>query len=414
MGSILAAGAPGTHEGTRLAGRYHLGERLADGALATVYRGQDLVLRRPIAVKVVRQEAAAAYRAALRDTSTLSHPAAVCLYDAIESEGALFIIQEHVVGHPLGLYLREGVPVERAVDLAAQIARALVHAHLHGVVHGDLTPAAVLVDRNAVARINNFGLPPDLAYFDAVRQAVAASFPGQAGPEREDDRDGPLASAAGDTRALGYLFWQLLSEPDPAADRDGGDESAARGRSFRAGAPTALRDLVARTVGEAVRDPILDPQTLALELDALAQEMARARPAVSVATPPAVLAARAVAAREAPWSTEDTVGGRPGWSGGALAGDPTVPDGARVLPDGAEASGVALRSPAAARARPPSRPFGDGGDSGAAPRWSFPGADALDEQARGRPGFPLIAVLLLGGVLFVLFFLVGFYSAIWR
>ena len=99
-------------------------------------------------------------RAAPGTEASVTHSAVIAVFDAVEHDGRLFVVQEHVQAREFSTYLRAGLPIERATDLAAQIARALAYAHAHGVVHGDLTPAAVLVDRRAVLRLNNFGLPP--------------------------------------------------------------------------------------------------------------------------------------------------------------------------------------------------------------------------------------------------------------
>jgi serine/threonine-protein kinase len=410
----VVAESKALHSGLRLAQRYQLTEHLADGAVCAIYRGQDLVLRRPIAVKTVPPEWAAVYEAALRATAVLSHPAVVCVYDALDHDGWLFVVQEYVAGRPLSAYFPHGVPVERAVDLGGQLARALSYAHVHGVVHGDLTPAAVLVDRNAVVRINNFGLPPDTAYFASLADAVATSLgaltfaPGAGVQDMQEAQGGrALASPAGDTRALGYLLWHLLSVPEPASDVPGGmpADGAEMHRRFRAEVSEGLRDLVTRCVA-VTEEPIEDPTTLAQTLEELGAELAARHPTVAVATPPAVLAARAAAVQAAAWSEEATIGsGRQSWSGGADPGERTVPDGTRVVASG-RASSLAADQPS------PLRPHARGSGTPDVPRWSFPGADALDSD-QGRVGFPLVIVLLLGGVLFVLFFLVGYYSSIW-
>ncbi|MGH2517454.1 MAG: protein kinase domain-containing protein, partial [Ktedonobacterales bacterium] len=153
-----------SHVGLRLLNRFHIEEPLPAGALCRVYRGQDTVLRRSIAVKAIAPERVEIYRDALRATAALSHPAIVATYDAIDHDGWLIIIQEYVTARPLTTYLRDGVPSERAVDLGGQIARALAYAHAHDIIHGDLTPAAVLVDRQATVRLNNFHLPADEEY----------------------------------------------------------------------------------------------------------------------------------------------------------------------------------------------------------------------------------------------------------
>src|SRR5262249_34694738 len=152
--------------------RYRIEELLANGALCPVYRGQDTVLRRSIAIKVVPPEHVHAYREALSQTAALTHPAIVATYDALEEGGQLFLIQERAFARPFQTYLRNGLPVERTLDLAVQVARALAYAHAHDIVHGDLTPTALLVDRRAVVSVNNYCLPPDGAYFDEFSRAL--------------------------------------------------------------------------------------------------------------------------------------------------------------------------------------------------------------------------------------------------
>ncbi len=175
MAGESGAADQNAYAGVWLGDRYLLKDLRAQGGLCAVYRGEDTVLRRPVAVKVVPARWASAYRAALRATATLAHPAAITPFDALEQGDLLFLAQEYLVAQPLGGYLREGAPVRRALDLTAQIARALAYAHQREILHGDLTPAAVLVDKRATARINNFGLPPDDAYFVAMALAVARS-----------------------------------------------------------------------------------------------------------------------------------------------------------------------------------------------------------------------------------------------
>jgi hypothetical protein len=429
MGSTVAAESSGTHHGLRLAQRYQLLERLTDGALASVYRGQDLALRRLVLAKAVPPEHVASYRASLEKTSTLGHPAVVCVYDAVEHDDWLFLIQEYVTGRPLTAYLRQGVPTERAVDLCIQIARAISHAHMHGVVHGDLTPTAVLVDRNAVARINNFGLPPDTTYFasaasgaaaclhsDSRTEALPALGPrGGTGYLRDASGGTPEtspASVAADTRAIGYLLWLLLTDPVAGAIAA---EAGGEVRQFRGEVGDGLRRLVRRAVDQTGPSGLLEAHELTLELEEIAGDLARGRPARSFATPPSVLAARAAAQQSASWSTEQTIEtSRQAWSGAAHPADRTVPEGTRVLTGDASAHSAAdSGAHPVPRAGLSSRPVAEMPSDGAAPHWSFPGAEAYDIRPE-RNGFPLVGVLLLGSVLFVLFFLVGYFSALWK
>src|SRR5262245_61818232 len=205
-----------------------------------------MVLRRPVAVKAVPPALRETYRAALAATTTLVHPATIALYDAIEHDEWLFLVQEYVNAQALAAYLSQGVPSARAVDIGLQLVRALDHVHRREMVHGDLTPAAVLVDRHAVVRVNNFGLPPDVAYFEQMREQVAPEHDRDAMLVRmTDGADAPAARPARDeatpqsqdVRAVGYLLWQMLSEPQ------GLDTTSKR----------VLRPDVSATVSEVVR-----------------------------------------------------------------------------------------------------------------------------------------------------------------
>lgn len=318
-----------SYTGVWLAERYLLKDLRAQGSLCAVYRGEDTVLRRPVAVKVVPTQWDAAYRAALRETGTLAHPAAISPYDAIEQDGQLFLIQEYLVAQPLGAYLREGAPVRRALDLVAQVARALAYAHRRDILHGDLTPAAILVDKRATARVNNFGLPPDDVYFEALAQAVARSelatpvgAPLAAGAldDFDDLDEAPTVAArrsdatlgawgrgeqAGDVWAAGLLLWQLVTVP-VVADADAvalggvGNEPGLTGsRAFRPEAPQELRALVRRCILPGHPQRIAAADTLVVALEDLIHALELERPQAAAPTPRALVAARAAARREA-------------------------------------------------------------------------------------------------------------------
>jgi hypothetical protein len=389
-------------------------EQLARGALSHVYKGQDLVLRRPVAVKVVPREYVAAYQAALESSAPLTHPAVVCMYDAIERDGSLFLVQELLTAKALTVYFRQGVTVERGLDLGRQLASALSYAHLHDVAHGDLTPSAVLVDRTACLRINNFGLPPDETYFAQVAENLRNSLntdtptaesatPATADAIPVTPATSVLATPEGDTRAIGYLLWQLLSEPVASLGTERGDEL----RRFRDEMPQALRDLVLEIATAQGQHGSLTAHALVLELERLSVEVARSRPATTAMIPPAVVAARA-AAQEAPWAAEETLqNGRRPWSNA----HPT----ASTLPDATPLSPPHLARTAAVIDRPESPPALPQREArtAVAPRWEPAEARHVEPELEARGfGFPLIGVLLLGTVLFVLFFLVGYFSTV--
>lgn len=388
-----------SYAGFTLAERYRLEEPLAQGALSQVVRGQDAVLRRGVVIKVVPPEHVIAFQAALHATSALTHPAVIAVIDAVEHDGYLFVVQEYVQARSFALYLQAGLPVERATDLGLQMALALAYAHAHGVVHGDLTPAAVLVDRRAVLRLNNFALPPDAAYCEAYAHTLE---PPEATLVAGGVVEKPSAYAE-DVRAVGLILWQALSAAHPVGAVP--DDAEDGQRAFRAEVPEEARELVRRCVVRAHPRRIYDAEVLALELEALAGELADLRSPLAEETPAVLRVAREMIEHEAPWSLEDTVGAGQPWATSAEAlaqansgnlGGSTAP--AIFAP--VSSYPASRRAPASGLQFPPrlslpSRPL-----------LAVPTAAGADTPEGGPT---LLLTLLLGGALFVVCFLIGFF-----
>lgn len=273
---------------TWLASRYQVAGLRAHGAYCLVYQGQDAILQRPVAIKAPFAEHAENYRATLPLTATLAHPAFVALYDVIEQGAGLFLAYEFVEGRPLTDYITSGLPLRRALDVIAQVARALVYAHAHGVTHGDLTPAALLVDRAATPRIANVGLPPDDAYFDEI--ATSAYDSGVA-----DDPDITVQHLTDDaewldTWAVAVMLWQLVT--DASGQRDDHPDTEKHVRVYRADTPDELRDLLERTLRVSHAEPISTATALEERLAALSASLASSS-AEEEPAPAMVLALRA-------------------------------------------------------------------------------------------------------------------------
>jgi hypothetical protein len=397
----VTAQTSGQRQGLKLAERYQLAERLGEGSVCIIYRGQDLTLRRPVVVKVVPPTYAQAYHDALRRASSFAHSSVVCLYDAIEQDESLYLVQEYVAARSLEDYLATGLPIERAVDIARQIAFAVSYAHAREVAHGDLTPAAVLIDRHAVVRLNNFCVPADQAYFARMRATLAQTVSqGQADT-------GPLKAQAEDVAALGYLLWLMTTEPTP------GEEPRLE-RAVRADTPDSLTTLLGRVFGHSDLAPVTNMAELAIELERLVDGFTAARATASRDTPAAIKAFRAMT-ESAAWSTEPTVAsGRSMLEQVARAGPGPRRGGTEVLPpEGGDTRDTLADAPfgVAPRLRLPSRPVGNAVSLRRTPA-SYQDAVEVREVAKGESesGVPLTPLLLLGGVLFLLFFLVGFYS----
>src|SRR3712207_6395965 len=155
--------------------RYRLVARIATGGMGEVWRAEDTLLGRPVAVKVLKSEYAddqdflERFRAEARHTASLSHPGIANVYDYGEVEAApvggrpaatAYLVMELVDGEPLSTILaREGrLEPARAMDIIGQTAIALQAAHDAGVIHRDVKPGNLLVRPDGVVKVTDFGI----------------------------------------------------------------------------------------------------------------------------------------------------------------------------------------------------------------------------------------------------------------
>src|ERR1700722_19057117 len=135
--------------------RYEMVNHIARGGMAQVYLARDLLLDRPVALKVLFPELSVdrafveRFRREAKAAANLSHPNIVSIYDWGQGERTYFIVMEFVDGETLSAVLKRG-PIQpaRAAAIAAEVASGLEFAHRHGVIHRDIKPANVLIDRS--------------------------------------------------------------------------------------------------------------------------------------------------------------------------------------------------------------------------------------------------------------------------
>jgi serine/threonine protein kinase len=139
------------------ANRYQAGDVIGRGTMSEVYRGQDKLVGRDVAIKVLRADLArdpsfqARFRREAKNAAALTHPAIVAVYDTGEREtaaGAIpFIVMEYVPGRTLQEKLknRSPLPLPQSLTVAAEICAALDFSHRRGVVHRDIKPANVML-----------------------------------------------------------------------------------------------------------------------------------------------------------------------------------------------------------------------------------------------------------------------------
>ncbi|WP_264028973.1 serine/threonine-protein kinase [Cellulosimicrobium sp. SH8] len=201
--------------GLTLGNRYRLVRRIAVGGMGEVWVAADDALGREVAVKVLRTEYAGnedflnRLRTEARNSAALSHPNIAQMYDYGETNGSGYLVMELVVGEPMAdLLEREPVlPPARLLPILAQTARALHAAHLSGVVHRDVKPGNILIDRSGTVKITDFGV--SLAA-NQVPMTATGMVMGTAQYLSPEQAVGQAATGASDIYALGIVAYESI------------------------------------------------------------------------------------------------------------------------------------------------------------------------------------------------------------
>jgi eukaryotic-like serine/threonine-protein kinase len=198
--------------------RYRLDRKLGEGGMATVYCGTDILLRRRVAIKVLREQYAADAEFVRRfyqeaeSAAKLSHPNIVNTYDVGHEGDTYFIVMELVDGPSLAeIIAADGrLPEPVAIDYAVQIASGLAYAHRQGLLHRDIKPANVLVTKDDVVKLSDFGIARAVS-----QQTMALTKPGLVmgsvyyiSPEQAQEHE---VQETSDLYSLGVVLYQMLT-----------------------------------------------------------------------------------------------------------------------------------------------------------------------------------------------------------
>lgn len=208
-----------THGHASLIGATFAGYRVVGlvgrGAMGAVYLAHDLSLNRPVALKVMLGSLARnpamveSFKHEARTAAPLRHPNIVRIYNAGIAEGTPFLAMEYVEGEPLDRFLRRKgqVPWQTALYIGAQVADALACAHDAGIVHRDVKPANILLDRAGRARLTDFGIAN---MHEAESGAADGGFVGTPHYMAPEQCGGRAVAPAADLFALGVMLYRMI------------------------------------------------------------------------------------------------------------------------------------------------------------------------------------------------------------
>ncbi len=219
--------------GTTLGGRYHVRRLCGEGAMGRVYEAQHIDIGRRVAIKVLHArfhhsaDLVERFRREARAASKIGHPNIVDVTDSgTTPDGAFYFVMEYLDGINLEeLIANKGaLPVERALLVAAQIARALEAAHGAEIIHRDLKPANIMLvnrsDEEDFVKVLDFGISKDLdlAVGAALtRPDVAIGTPAYMAPEQAAGR---TADVLTDVYGVGGLLYEMLTGTAPCTGED--------------------------------------------------------------------------------------------------------------------------------------------------------------------------------------------------
>ena len=203
--------------------RYELQQRIGRGGMADVYLARDLLLDRPVAIKVLFPEYAVdpnfveRFRREAQAAANLNHPNIVGVYDWGRFENTYFMAMEYVQGRTLADILRanRSVTSQQAAEIAIEVAGALSFAHRSGVVHRDIKPANILIGSSGAVKVADFGIARAMNAPTENNLTQVGSVMGTATYFSPEQAQGAQPDPRSDLYSLGVVLYEMVGGRPP-------------------------------------------------------------------------------------------------------------------------------------------------------------------------------------------------------
>ncbi len=218
-------------EGSLLAGRYRIDERIGEGGVAVVYRGLDISLEREVAIKVLKPEYAGdpevleRFRREAHAAAKLNHPNIVQIYDTGSDNGTYYIVMEYLPEADFKRIIREygPLPLRKVLQVSIECCRALAYAHRLGIVHRDIKPHNVLFTDDGHAKLSDFGIAAAMGERGLTDEGMVLGSAQYMSPEQAQGRTtGPQA----DLYSLGIVMYEALAGSLPFTGKTAAEVAA--------------------------------------------------------------------------------------------------------------------------------------------------------------------------------------------
>ena len=204
-------------EGKILGNRYEIIEKVGNGGMATVYRAEDKVLKRNVAVKVLKDEFTTdeefikRFEIEAQSAARLTHPNIVSIYDVGSEDNLYYIVMELIRGKTLKEIIveeRGPLPWKWSVNVAIQIASALEMAHKNNIIHRDIKPHNIIITEDGIAKVTDFGIAK------AVSNSTITAFGTTIGSVHyfsPEHARGGYTDAKSDLYSLGVVMYEMVT-----------------------------------------------------------------------------------------------------------------------------------------------------------------------------------------------------------
>nr|WP_207187889.1 Stk1 family PASTA domain-containing Ser/Thr kinase [Lactobacillus sp. A27] len=259
--------------------RYRIIDTLGEGGMANVYLAEDIILQRKVAVKILRldlqnepQTQARFQREALA-TSELSHPNIVSVLDVGTDHGLPYMVMEYVDGPDLKEYIRQNAPLDlhEVIRIMDQILSAVALAHKHNVIHRDLKPQNILMDKRGNIKIADFGIAVALNQSSVTQTNSVMGSVHYMSPEQTR---GGLVTKQSDIYSLGIILYELITGTVPfngdtpvSIALKHAQEPIPSIRKKDQSVPQALENVVLKATAKDPRDRYATAQAMQADLD---------------------------------------------------------------------------------------------------------------------------------------------------
>ncbi|HJV31424.1 MAG TPA: Stk1 family PASTA domain-containing Ser/Thr kinase, partial [Bacillales bacterium] len=202
--------------GKRINGRYKILDMIGGGGMANVYLAHDMILDRDVAVKMLRLDLTndddfiRRFHREAQSATSLNHPNIVNIYDVGEEKDLYYIVMEYVDGQTLKQYIQShsSLRVEEAISIMSELTSAIAHAHQNHIVHRDIKPHNILIDRNGKVKITDFGIAMALSSTSITQTNSVLGSVHYLSPEQAR---GGMANKKSDIYSLGIVMFELLT-----------------------------------------------------------------------------------------------------------------------------------------------------------------------------------------------------------